>query len=193
MAVVVQHEVSPVARLTTPYEGSAARAWDPDATIPAPLSLHRTRVPAEWVDYNGHMSESCFLLAVGDSTDAFFRFFGVDEAYRASGHSLFTVETHLHHLAEAALGDVMRLDLRVLDVDAKRVHVFHEVFRDDTGRPVATAEQMLLHVDTRAGRAAALPEHLLARLLTIRAAHAALPRPAAVGHVMRIPHPEGGT
>ena len=78
-------------------------------------------------------------------------------------------------------------------LDAKRVHVFHEVLRDDTGRLVATAEQMLVHVDTHAGRATALPEHLLARLLKIRTAHAALPQPAAVGHVMRIPHPEGGT
>ena len=51
------------------------------------------------------MSESCYLLAFGDSADAFFRFLGIDEEYRAAGHSLYTVETHLHHRREADEGD----------------------------------------------------------------------------------------
>jgi acyl-CoA thioesterase FadM len=59
----------------------------------------------DWVDYNGHMSESAYLLAFWDSSDAFFRFFGVDEQYRASGRSLYTVETHLRHLREARMLD----------------------------------------------------------------------------------------
>jgi acyl-CoA thioester hydrolase len=180
--------------IVTPYQGERARIWDPDAAIPAPLQLHRTTVPAGWLDYNGHMSESCFLLAFGDSTDAFFRYFGIDEAYRAAGHSLFTVETHLCHLGEASQGDPLRLDLRVLDVDGKRVHLFHEMFHHGTGALLATAEQLLLHVDTSAGRVVPLPAELAARLAAIRRAHAGLPRPAAVGQVIGIPHrsdPEG--
>jgi carnitine 3-dehydrogenase len=179
-------------RVTTPYEGRPARSWDPGQPIPAPLSLHRATVPVEWVDYNGHMSESCFLLVAGDSADAFFRYVGVDEAYRAGGHSLFTAETHLHHVGEAGLGDELRLDLRVLDADAKRIHVFHEIRRATDGRLLATAEQMLLHVDTLAGRVRPLPEQLAGRIAAVRAAHAALPRPPAVGHVMTVPHPVVG-
>ena len=63
---------------------------DPDAAIEAPLHLHDTPALAEWVDYNGHMSESCYLLAFGDNADAFFRYIGIDEEYRAAGHSLYT-------------------------------------------------------------------------------------------------------
>lgn len=177
--------------IVTPYEGARAQPWDPGAAIPAPLVLHRTTVPPAWVDYNGHMSESCFLLAFGDSADAFFRFVGIDEAYRAAGHSLFTAETHLHHRGEAAAGDPLRLELRLLDVDAKRVHVFHEMYHDGTGALLATAEQLLLHVDTTAGRVVPLPDRLSGRLAAVRAAHADLPRPAAVGHVMGIPHRSG--
>ena len=105
--------------ITTPYEGSGAAPWRDDAVIPAPLRLHETAVCQDWVDYNGHMSESAYLLAFGDSSDAFFRFFGVDEQYRASGRSLYTVETHLRHLREARLGDRLRLTLQVLGVDSK--------------------------------------------------------------------------
>lgn len=51
------------------------------------------------------MSEWCYLLAVGDAMDAFFRYVGVDDDYRAAGHSLYTAETHLHHRRETHEGD----------------------------------------------------------------------------------------
>jgi carnitine 3-dehydrogenase len=174
------------ARITTPREGSKAAAWVPGRPVPAPLRLHETVVPPEWADYNGHMSESCYLLVFGDGADAFFRFFGVDENYRAAGRSLFTAETHLRHLREARAGDRLRLTLHVLGVDAKRLHIAAEML-DDSGQVVSTAEQLLLHVDTGAGRAAPFPSEIFERLAEIRAAHAALPVPDYVGRVIKIP------
>jgi len=175
-----------MARITTPREGRRAGPWPPPGPIPVPLRLHETAVAAEWADYNGHMSESAYLLVFGDSADAFFRFFGVDEAYRAAGRSLFTAETHLRHLGEARAGDKLRLTLQVLGVDSKRLHIAHEMFGDG-GQQLATAEQMLLHVDTKAGRVTPFPGEIGGRLRQIREAHATLPVPAYVGHVMTIP------
>src|SRR5262249_46816161 len=65
--------------------------WDDPAAapIPAPLRLHETTVGPQWVDYNGHMSEWCYLLVMGDSSDQFFRYVGIDDAYRAGGRSLY--------------------------------------------------------------------------------------------------------
>jgi carnitine 3-dehydrogenase len=151
-------------------------------------------VPPEWLDYNDHMSESCYLLAFGDGADAFFRFLGIDEAYRASGHSLYTVETHLHHKAEARKGDGLVLTCRLLDADHKRLHVYHEMLRADTGTLVATAEQLLVHVDTRTGRSSPLPPDLIGRVQAVAEAHGMLPVPETVGRPMRIRHrPEGAT
>ena len=93
---------------STPYEGTGHVAWDPTSAIDAPLRLHETAVIPAWVDYNGHMSESCYLLVFGDNADAFFRFIGIDEDYRAGGHSLYTVETHLHHRREVSAGRAAR-------------------------------------------------------------------------------------
>lgn len=158
--------------------------------IPAPLRLHEAHVRPEWADYNGHMSESCYLLVFGDGADAFFRFFGVDEDYRAAGRSLFTAETHLRHLREARVGDRLRLSLQVLGVDAKRLHIVHEML-DDSGQVVSTAEQLLLHVDTGASRVAPFPDEIFERLVEIRAAHAGLPVPGYVGRVIEIPGNRG--
>ena len=173
-------------RITTPREGSRAAAWPPAEPIAAPLRLHETGVAPEWTDYNGHMSESAYLLVFGDSADAFFRYFGVDEDYRASGRSLFTAETHLRHLREARTGDRLWLTLQVLGVDAKRLHIVHEM-HGDTGPLLCTAEQLLLHVDTGAGRVAPFPGEIAARLAEIRTAHVALPVPGYVGRVIQIP------
>ena len=169
-------------RLRTPLEGSGHRPWDPAAVIGAPLQLHQTSVQPEWVDYNGHMSESCYLLVFGDSSDAFFRFVGIDETYRdVGGHSFYTVETHLHNLREVALAAPLRLTLQLLDLDGKRVHLFHAMQHGDSGDLLATAEQILVHVDMQQGRAAPILPPIQQHLQAILQAHAALPRPAQAG------------
>jgi acyl-CoA thioester hydrolase len=173
-------------RVTTPYEGSGAARWHDRRPVPVPLRLHEATVGEAWVDYNGHLTESAYLLIFGDSSDAFFRFFGVDEDYRASGKSLYTAETHLHNLREVRLGERLHLTLQVLGVDTKRLHIVHEMY-DHAGCLVATAEQMLLHVDTQAGKVSPFPDEIARRLRLIHAGHAVLPVPSYVGHVMRLP------
>jgi acyl-CoA thioester hydrolase len=155
--------------------------------IPAPFRLPEVTVASEWTDYNHHLTESAYLLIMGESSDAFFRFFGVDDAYRAAGHSLYTVETHLRNLREAREGEQLSLTIQVLGTDAKRLHILHEMY-SVTGGLIATAEQMLLHVDTRAGQAAPFPSYIAGVLREIRAAHAAaLPVPEYVGRSISIP------
>ena len=174
-------------RVTTPLEGTGHRPWDPSATIAAPLCLHRPTVLPQWVDYNGHMSESCYLLVFGDSSDAFFRFIGIDEDYRdRGGHSLYTVETHLHNLREAGRGEPLRLTLQLLDLDEKRLHIFHAMHHGVSGELLATAEQMLVHVHMGEGRSVPMPGDLYQRLQAIRAAHADLPVAPQVGHTIGI-------
>jgi acyl-CoA thioester hydrolase len=153
--------------------------------IPAPFRLPGVRVSPEWTDYNHHLTESAYLLIMGDSSDAFFRTFGVDDAYRGGGHSLYTVETHLRNLREAREGERLDLTIQVLGADDKRLHIVHEMY-SEAGGLIATAEQMLLHVDMRAGKAAPFPEPIARRLREIGAAHAALPVPEYVGRTIAI-------
>ncbi len=179
---------SQAGRIVTPYEGAGRRewpGWHDGSPVPAPLALHRTTVGEALTDYNGHMSESSFLLVFGDSADAFFRFLGIDEDYRAGGHSLFTVQTNLHHRAEATAGDDLALSLRVLDADDRRLHVYHEM-TGPAARLLAAAEQLLVHVDTRAGRSCDLPPLLRDRVDAVRRAHASLPVPDLVGRPLGI-------
>jgi acyl-CoA thioester hydrolase len=178
-------------RVVTPLEGSGHPPWDPHARIDAPLRLHSCTVAPEWVDYNHHMSESCFLLVFGNSADAFFRFVGIDEDYRDAGHSLYTAETRLRHRREASEGEPLTLTLQLLDHDSRRIHLYQEMLHGESGAVLATAEQLLVHVDTAAGRSADLPEDLLERISAIRQAHAILPWPDHASRPMGIRRPAG--
>lgn len=142
-----------------------------------PLRLHQIIVPGGWVDYNGHMTEFRYLQAFGDATDAVLIHIGLDEAYRATGFSAYTVETHIRHLAEVRAGERLTVETRLLGHDGKRMRLHHAILRAD-GSVAATGEHMLLHVDTDAGRAAPMPAALLAAL----AALAALERGPAPDH-----------
>ncbi len=175
-------------RIETPYEGTSAADWDAawseGGPIDAPLALHRLTVPRALTDYNRHLSESSYLLLIGDSADAFFRFIGIDEAYREAGGSLYTAQTHLHHLGEAREGDDLHLTLRVLDADDRRLHVYHELLAGD--ELLAAAEQLLVHVDTAAGGSAPMPDDLRERVEAVRRAHADLPAPRLLGKPLGI-------
>ncbi|GLK70033.1 carnitine 3-dehydrogenase [Ancylobacter dichloromethanicus] len=160
--------------------GGGAPAPDPTA----PLELLEIRVSPAWIDYNGHMTEHRYLQVFGDTSDALLRLIGVDFAYVEAGHSYYTVETHLRHLGEARLGEALTCTTQVLAVDDKRLHLFHRLFAGPERREIATAEYMMLHVDSRAGRSAPAPEHVLAKLRAIADAHAKLETPAAVGRAI---------
>lgn len=173
-------------RIMTPYEGMGHRRWQAGEKIDAPLTLHETPVRPEWVDYNGHMSESCYLLVFGDASDAFFRYFGIDESYRSAGKSIYTVESHINYYRDVSEGEPITVSTQLLDLDEKRLHIFHSMVHREDGGLLATTEQMLLHVDTTVPGVTAFPPDILERLQAIRDAHAQLPQPEQVGRVMHI-------
>jgi carnitine 3-dehydrogenase len=146
-----------------------------------PLRLHSARVPAEWVDYNGHLTESRYLQLLSDATDAFLRYVGVDGEYIARGHSYFTAESHLSFLEQIRAGELVEVSTQVLANDARRLHVFHRLLGRDDGVVLAESEQLLLHVDRGRGRAAAAEPEVQDRIARIAVAHAQLPRPERAG------------
>jgi carnitine 3-dehydrogenase len=180
------------ARDTAPGVGAGGGAGvgsrgDAGGTAEQPLLLIETQVRPEWVDYNGHMTDSRYLQVFGDATDALFRSVGVDDAYRKSGRALYTVESHVTHGAEAKVLEPLYVLTRLLAVDDKRVHLFHALHRRRDDVLVATGEQMYLHVDTNAGKAALMDFAVREKLVKIRAAQSRLAPPAQAGRHVGLP------
>jgi carnitine 3-dehydrogenase len=152
-----------------------------------PLVLHEVTVPAEWIDYNGHMTEYRYLQVFGDATDALLRHIGIDQAYLVAQGSYYTVETHIMHRGETRMGESLHVATQILSVDAKRLHLFHRIIRSRDGFCVASAEQMLLHVDAATGRSGAAGAAVFDKLAAIAADHRALSMPTGAGRAVGAP------
>ncbi|MGZ4679360.1 MAG: thioesterase family protein [Ilumatobacteraceae bacterium] len=156
--------------------------WQPGDVVPSPLDFYRGEVLRAWVDYNHHMTEAAYLTAFGWASDVLFSYIGDDDAYRAAGHSFYTVETHIAYLREAVEGAALRITTRVLGIDRKRLLIYHEMFRETDDSLLATTEQMLVHVDMNAARSCAIPPDISEALAAIAFAHSNLPPAARAGH-----------
>ena len=146
-----------------------------------PLRLHRARIPAEWVDYNGHVTESRYLELMSDGTDALIRYLGVDAAYLARGGAYFTAESHVSFLDQLRAEELVEVSTQLLDCTDRKLHAYHRVYRAGAEESVAESETMLVHVDTRTGRAAPAEPEVLRRAARLATAHALLPRPDRAG------------
>jgi carnitine 3-dehydrogenase len=165
------------------YEAALLRERAPAAST-APL-VHETEISPAWIDYNGHTTESAYLRMAGDATDALLSALGVGSDYVASGASYYTAETHLRHLNESRAGDKITVATQLVGADEKRLHLFHRITRD--GDVLATAEQMLLHVDTTRGRVSPARPEVLDRIRAMAAVHSSLPAPDGLGRRIELP------
>lgn len=123
-----------------------------------------TTILPDWIDYNGHMRDSYFGLVFSLAVDALQDEVGVDEAYRtATGCTIYLLEEHKVFLREVKQGARVRVETRVLGCDAKRFHLYMQMFDGDALASVG--EFMELHVSQRPEpRAAPMPPEIQARL-----------------------------
>ena len=151
----------------------------------AALTTYRTRIHADWVDYNGHLRDAFYLLIFSHATDALMDALGLDEAGRArTGHTLYTLECHLNFLAEVKEGERVEVRTRLLAHDAKRLHIHHGLYRPGEEASLAECEQMLMNIDSAAGRAAPFDEQVAERVAHLAVEQQNLQRPACVGRVI---------
>ncbi len=151
-----------------------------------PLALYFAKVHSDWIDYNGHMSESFYLYAFGDASDALFQYIGIDNDYRLGGKSFYTVETHINYYLEASENEPLEFTTQILGLDSKRLHIFHQMFHGESGQLLATTEQMLIHVDMNKARASEIDQSVFRILQKIWNKHEKLPSPKQKGRVMQI-------
>ena len=152
-----------------------------------PLSTGGRTVPAEWIDYNGHMMDAYYFLAFTEATEALLDHIGLGAGYRAeTGCGMYTAESHLCFRASVQAGAELRYSTQVLGCDAKRLHVFHWMAAAG-GPDAATNELMFLHVDIALERVVPIPAEHRQFVMTLAAEHAALPRPDAAGRRITMP------
>jgi len=142
---------------------------------------YRTKVPEEWIDYNGHLNDAGYAILLSEANEVLLAHLGLSEAYRMdTGRAMYTVESHIRYLAEVRQGDVIEAASLLVSADAKRMRV-HTLLRRGDGVPIATGEYFYLHVDQAAGGVTAMPPDRWAAVDALLTAHASLERPEHLG------------
>jgi acyl-CoA thioester hydrolase len=154
-----------------------------------PVICPAMKILPEWIDYNDHLNVAYYTLIFDKSGDAAVDILNLGEAYRrAENKTLVTAEAHITYVREVKLGAEVRSTFRLIDADAKSLHVYQELYHAD-GWLSATQESLLLHVDLAAAggpKVARMDEATQADVQTMLRYHTSLPRPKYIGRALGI-------
>jgi acyl-CoA thioester hydrolase len=157
----------------------------PPLVTAAPLDIHRSVVRPEWVDWNGHMNVAYYVTAFDQASGAFMRNMGLGRNYVNNKLGMtFVLEMHITYDRELREGAPMLFKTQLLDCDAKRVHLFHEMYHADEGYLAATNEAVVMNIDYATRKSGPFPEQAAERLAKVWAEHRKLPRPPKAGRLM---------
>lgn len=153
-----------------------------DGPYDAPVRITGGTVLPAWIDYNGHMNVAYYTLALDAAIDEFLEHtLGVGVTFtEAAGQGPYALQAAYHYLGELLEGEAFDVTVRMHDHDAKRMHLFVEMFAA-SGAPAATLEGLLMNVDHKTRRGAAYPDWAQTRMARMLADHAVLPTAPQIG------------
>lgn len=157
-----------------------------DGPYPAPVETAPGSVPADWIDYNGHMNVAYYTMAMDRAMDRLFEdHLGLGEAHAARARQgPYVIQMHMHYLGEVLEGEAFHCRFTLLDHDAKRLHLLSELVAG--GEVRAMAEHLIMNVDLTTRRSAPYPDWAQARLARMLSDHAGVARPARLGAALGI-------
>ena len=150
------------------------------------LHSHPLTVLPEWIDHNGHMNVAFYVLAFDQITDQVYEDWGIGLDYADQGQSLFTLGMNVDYLAELMVDESICVTTRLLDVDHKRLHYYHQMFRSADQALVATNECLAINVNLASRRSARFPTAVQQQLARVHRQHSALPMPDGVSRKLGI-------
>lgn len=145
-------------------------------------------VPAEWIDVNGHMNATHYMLAVYEAHVTLTQAIGLGDAYvDETNCGKAVLESHMVYEREVGEGDEIQIFSWVLAVDEKRIHFFHELMNITRDCRAATSEQLDIHMDLTARRTSPIPEAIRIKLQEIVRENEKNELPKGIGSIIRPP------
>lgn len=158
----------------------------PDAAQVGSLpELGRVRVPAEWLDLNGHVNVQHYLSMYNLTSETLLELLGISGDWvRRERLGLVDLEHHIWFQRELHAGEEVQLYVRFIDRDAKRVHGLMFMVNVADAEVASAIEFMSLAVNLESRRAAPLPAAVAERIDTLLREHEGLdwlaPRSGAI-------------
>ena len=102
----------------------------------------------DWIDYNGHMNLSYYILVFDMGAEVILSKFKMGEqAAKTTKRSTMVVETHTNYIKEVKENDEVIIYLSHVDHDKKRLHYKLEMYDKAKDILSATTEVLALYID----------------------------------------------
>ena len=142
-------------------------------------------VPADWIDFMGHMNVMWYTHLFGKGVLEFFQLVGLTQEYFSAHYTgCFVLEQHIRYLAEVRVGETVSLRVRALSQAEKRLHFMVFLIKEGTQVMAATSEIITAHIDMSRRRTSPFPEAISMAIDKTLATHSQLTWPAPVNGLM---------
>ena len=102
----------------------------------------------DWIDYNGHMNLSYYILVFDMGAEVILSKFQMGEqAAKTTKRSTMVVETHTNYIKEVRESDEVIISLSHIDHDKKRLHYKLEMYEKSKNILSATTEVLALYIN----------------------------------------------
>ena len=110
--------------------------------------LTNKKIIKDWIDYNGHMNLSYYILVFDMGAEVILSKFEMGEhSAKTTKKSTMVVETHTNYLKEVKENEEVVISLSHFDHDKKRLHYKLEMYEKSTSNLSATTEVLALYMN----------------------------------------------
>lgn len=127
------------------------------------LPVFRVAARTAWIDHNNHLAAPYYGVLFTQAVTQAMEDTGAGQAYTATGAGTFVAaESHLRFLREVGSG-MMPVTVRLLQLDAKRLHWWAEMTDRENGPVCATFEMLSLHMRQATKSVMPMPDDMYER------------------------------
>ena len=110
--------------------------------------LANKKIIKDWIDYNGHMNLSYYILVFDMGAEVILSKFEMGEhSAKTTKKSTMVVETHTNYLKEVKENEEVIISLSYFDHDKKRLHYKLEMHEKSTNNLSASTEVLALYMN----------------------------------------------
>jgi|TARA_B110000263_G_C15137930_1_gene431979 acyl-CoA thioester hydrolase len=112
------------------------------------FKLTNKKIIKDWIDYNGHMNLSYYILVFDSGAEVILSKFEMGEhSAKTTKKSTMVVETHTNYLKEIKENEEVTVSLSYFNHDKKRLHYKLEMHEKSTNSLSATTEVLALYMN----------------------------------------------
>ena len=150
-------------------------------------AMYRRRIPADYMDENGHMNVQFYLHVMERGLTELYRRTGMGDYYASADvYGNFALEQHILYLAEVRLGDQVSVHPRLVALSPKRSQMFGFLVNDTRDELAATLETVAMNIDMTRRRGTPFPAEPMIMLRRMLERHQMLEWEAPVCGLLRV-------